>query len=357
MLENVQISDKAIFVTMDIESLYTNINQNKIIDIIEKLLSDNNNKNNFNNNSEFENNLNFINDNNINKLMIIDFLKFILKNNYIKFNDILVKQIHGIAMGTAVAPVLANIFLWYLETDLINSLKNSNPKLIPKYYFRYLDDVLFIWEESILDLKEFLIQYNKMDIDIKAIPKYNKTQMEFLDVIIYKNIDNKIKFKLHQKKLNKYLYVPFNSCHPQHTFKGIIKTELIRYVRNNSYLQDFLIIRRKFMRRLLQRGYPMKLLCRIFKEVKFENRNKYLIIKNKNEHNKKLIPFVLQYSSILKFMNIPHIIHDMWNKYILDNNQEEFNNENLEFIKNLKPLISWKQPSNLMVLINKFNNS
>jgi hypothetical protein len=60
----------------------------------------------------------------------------------------------------------------------------------------------------------------------------------------------------YQKAMNKYLYLPYPSHHPQHVFSGIIKGELIRYVKTNTYEKDYLKIAKQFKQRLLARGYP-----------------------------------------------------------------------------------------------------
>ena len=83
----------------------------------------------------------------------------------------------------------------------------------------------------------------------------------------------------YQKPLNRYLYIPFNSYHPNHSKRSFIKAELIRYVRLSSKVSDFLKIRDSFYNRLRNRGYPKWFLTEIFSEVSYNLRSSYLSVK------------------------------------------------------------------------------
>ena len=54
------------------------------------------------------------------------------------FNNEMYKQIDGVAMGSSLGPILANIFVGYLEFKLFSNIK------IPLIYTRYADDI-FVW--------------------------------------------------------------------------------------------------------------------------------------------------------------------------------------------------------------------
>jgi hypothetical protein len=78
----------------------------------------------------------------------------------------------------------------------------------------------------------------------------SQVQVEFLDLVIIKDMRVEgekvpIYVRTHQKVMNKYLYLPFSSHHPFHVFKGMIKGELIRYVKTNTYEADYLCYCRK----------------------------------------------------------------------------------------------------------------
>ena len=54
-------------------------------------------------------------------------LTYLLDNIYIRFGKKLYRQIVGIPMGTNCAPLLADLFLFCYESDVMTSLCDDNP--------------------------------------------------------------------------------------------------------------------------------------------------------------------------------------------------------------------------------------
>ena len=94
-----------------------------------------------------------------------------------------------------------------------------------------------------------------------------RNQCIFLDTVVYKEkrfketgtFDTKVYFKptdtlelLHKK-----------SHHPNHTFKGLIKSQILRYVRICNNKQDVMIACRKLFAALVRRGYSESFLRKI----------------------------------------------------------------------------------------------
>ena len=61
----------------------------------------------------------------------------------------------------------------------------------------------------------------------------------------------------------------YESFHPASSKKAFIKGELMRYARNNSTFCSFNDTRLLFWKRLCLRGYPVKFLLPIFREIKY----------------------------------------------------------------------------------------
>ena len=83
-------------------------------------------------------------------------------------------------MGSALAPVVANIFMGFYESKWLNEYKVNKPK----FYLRYVDDILaaFNKEQDSLNVFNFL---NKRHPNIKfTIQKQIKHSIAFLDVFI-----------------------------------------------------------------------------------------------------------------------------------------------------------------------------
>jgi len=69
---------------------------------------------------------------------LIDLLDTAAKNQLFLFNGNLYEQTDGVAMGSPLGPLLANVFMCSIEDKL-----NQDGKL-PSYYRRYVDDTFTI---------------------------------------------------------------------------------------------------------------------------------------------------------------------------------------------------------------------
>ena len=84
-------------------------------------------------------------------MFLLDTLKYVLKNNVFKFDNMIFTQTCGVAMGTRLAPALATIYLGDLEEAYMET-KTKQPLL----WVRYIDDIFTIWTYSIEEFYDFL---------------------------------------------------------------------------------------------------------------------------------------------------------------------------------------------------------
>ena len=75
--------------------------------------------------------------------------------------------------------------------------------------------------------------------NIKITWDISDKRFEFLDIAGYRH-RGRVVLKTHQKRLNSYLYIPFNSYHTLASKKGWISSELSRYIIHSSRRIDFL---------------------------------------------------------------------------------------------------------------------
>ena len=121
-----QIFQKKFLVSYNVISLFTNIPLQKTTDIGKNLI--------FNHNP----NLN-ITKKELNKLFL-----FATSQTHFIFNSTFYNQIDGVAMGSPLAPVLANIFIGFHESKWLNEYNLDKPK----FSLRYVDDILAAFDNE-----------------------------------------------------------------------------------------------------------------------------------------------------------------------------------------------------------------
>ena len=89
-------------------------------------------------------------------------LELVLTLNNFEFNGDNYLQIGGTAMGTRVAPSLANAFMNEFEELYVYSYETK-----PHTWKRYIDDVFCIWTEGAEELEKFVTHLNNCHESIK----------------------------------------------------------------------------------------------------------------------------------------------------------------------------------------------
>ena len=85
----------------------------------------------------FEHNLGL----NIIKAELKKLLEFATSGTYFLFQGTFYDQIDGVAMGSPLGPVLANLFMGYYETIWLNTFREG--EII--FYRRYVDDIICLF--------------------------------------------------------------------------------------------------------------------------------------------------------------------------------------------------------------------
>ena len=87
--------------------------------------------------------------------ILIELTELVLKNNIFEFSDKTYKPIHGMAVGTKFASPYAVLFMAALEGKILSKVKKK-----PSVWWRYIDNIFFIWEHGEESLKEFINEMN-----------------------------------------------------------------------------------------------------------------------------------------------------------------------------------------------------
>ena len=72
-----------------------------------------------------------------------------------------------------------------------------------------------VWTHTEEGLLRFINELNQKHKTIKFDFKYSKTKIEFLDVLVYKDINNKLQTTLYKKPTDCQSYLNANSEHPK----------------------------------------------------------------------------------------------------------------------------------------------
>jgi hypothetical protein len=198
-----------------------------------------------------------------------DATRFVLKNSFVQYDNGTYRQVSGTAMGTNCAVELANIYVTKF-IELSPQMDRWRPHI--RLWKRFIDDIFMIFTGSQQQLGAFLHWINNIHPSLRFTIKASRKSIDFLDVDIYRSPANTLQFKVFQKSLNRYLYLPIHSNHPWHCKTGFIKGELLRYARLSSTEKHFVEMKSLFFIRLQQRGYPASLLISKFREVQHASR-------------------------------------------------------------------------------------
>ena len=275
MIKKWRIPPQAYFFSMDVSSLYTNIPIEAGIKCVSQIFDK-------------------YPDPNRPDSELLQLLDLNLKRNDFAFNEKYYLQIKGTAMGKKFAPAYANIFMAAWEEGALASCP-----IKPMYYLRYLDDIFGIWTESEAEFREFVDKLNQFDPSIQLKAELEAQAISFLDTMVYKGVSfhkkRVLDIKVYFKKTDTHALLHYHSFHPRHTFRGLVKSQLLRFKRICSNFADWKEATNTLFQALKLRGY-----CRgHFREAWRDLQN----VKVQNETEEELIPFISTFSTNSLFYN------------------------------------------------------
>ena len=266
-IKKLHIPKNATLFTMDIDSLYINIDIPQGIQAIKNIFHKYPNKN----RPDKE---------------LIQLLEINLTRNDFEFNGEFFLQIKGTAMGKKFAPAYANIFMAEWETSALASCIKK-----PLYYYRYLDDIWGVWQHSEEDFDHFLITLNNHNESIKLKSTTSRTSVDFLDTTTYKGQDfqstNNLDIKAFFKETDTHALLHKSSHHPKHTYAGLVKSQLLRFHRICTQREDFRQATTTLFSALCTRGYSRSFLRKSLKTF----------LETKPQVVSTILPFIITYSA------------------------------------------------------------
>ncbi|MCP3929589.1 MAG: hypothetical protein GY705_10855, partial [Bacteroidetes bacterium] len=312
-------------VTLDVTSLYTQIDNDRGLTAAKKALDN------------LRSNPNVKPSNS----SIIELLKFVLTKNNFQFNGHNYLQLQGSSMGSRCAPAYANVFMGDFEDKYVYPYGDN---II--FWKRFIDDIFCLFqgtEDQILAFIDFL---NSWDDKIQFTANYSQKEVPFLDILV-KIENNQLTTDLYVKPTDSHNYLKFDSAHPAKCKQSIPYSQFLRVRRICSKLTDYDRHIKDMSTHFIRRGYPIDLLCPAAIKARRVDRNSLInpivsTVKNKSAERSILVTTFDPKSDPLK-----EIVHNNWNllgKSVTTHKLHERN-----------PLLAYRRPTNLKDLLVKAN--
>lgn len=166
-----------------------------------------------------------------------------------------------------------------------NSALQKCPKQ-PTTYFKYLDDIWGVRTDSKKEFQEFVDILNNHHKSIKLKPTLHESEVHFLDTTTFKRptfpTTRKLDTKDYFKETDSRALLHKTSFHPKHTFRGILRSQLLRFHRICTRITDQNKATKTLFQALQKRGYSRSFLKTIRKRTFTPYRSQH-----KPQHHRK----------------------------------------------------------------------
>jgi hypothetical protein len=134
-----------------------------------------------------------------------------LDQDFFQFNNKIYQQKEGLPMGAPFSPILSEIYIQNIEHSIIINIL-QNYKILG--YYRYVDDILLVYNKKIADISNTLKQFNEINPKLQfTIEKEKDNVINFLDITVIKNCNN-VQYGLYRKPTTTDIITHNTSCHP-----------------------------------------------------------------------------------------------------------------------------------------------
>ncbi len=201
-------------------------------------------------------------------------MKLVMYNNPIRFGDLIVKQLSGIAMGMLPAPTIANLYVAIYEHPHI---LQYIPQVV-LYPYHFIDNGLGIWlhdPDPKVDEKnwqEFQACLNNSGLRWIFSERSNKAV--FMDLQL-KVDGKKITSSLYAKPMALHLYIPPHSCHAPGVLSGLVFGNILCIHQLCSNVKVVVKEIKLLLHCLMDRGYQLSQPTPLFQQA-MDNAKAYL---------------------------------------------------------------------------------
>jgi hypothetical protein len=235
---------------------------------------------------------------------LIKLLDYVLKYNNFQFNGTNYLQVGGTAMGTKVAPSLANAFMDDFEHKHVYNYHNK-----PIFWKRYIDDIFCIWTKGQEELQLFVDHLNNCHNSIKFTVEKSTSHVNFLDTVISLD-NNRLISDLYTKPTDTHSYLRYDSAHHPRCKQGIPYGQFLR-IRRICHNDETYDQRAKEMtEHFIKQGYPNKLVTEAKEKAKTKTREELLNSTKKDTNSDDNLFLITTYQ--LEFSGIKDVVQKNW---------------------------------------------
>ncbi|XP_059046970.1 uncharacterized protein LOC131842461 [Achroia grisella] len=196
-LEHIKLNEKEILVSFDVESLFTNVPISECVELVKSKLQENN-----------------IPD----EYAIL--LEHCLTSGYLVYRNEYYLQVEGVAMGSPVAPVVANLWM-----EKIDNLAISTTAFPVKLWKRYVDDIFCILEGTETEVMQYLSYLNSIHTKSKFTVEIEKERsLAFLDIKVTVQKDGTLGHTVYRKPTHTDRYLHATSHHHPRHFDSVVSS-------------------------------------------------------------------------------------------------------------------------------------
>jgi len=160
---------------------------------------------------------------------MLNWYEVITKQNYFKNNENIILQEDGLAMCAPTSSIISELFLQYLEQTKLPHIAH---KLKLLNYFRYVDDVLIIFDSQHTDINKIANEFNALHPNIQFTEETEKhKKINYLDVTIHRQY-TQVNISIFRKPTYTDTLTPYTSNHPVQHKRAAIR---FLYNRLNTY--------------------------------------------------------------------------------------------------------------------------
>jgi hypothetical protein len=144
----------------------------------------------------------------LDKQMVV-LVRHVLTTTYFLYNGSFYDQKDGAAMGSPLAPVVANFYMEHFEEQAMSSATRK-----PTRWYRYVDDTFVVWPHGKTELHGFLQHLNNIHLNIKFTMEVEQNGcLPFLDVLVGRRPDRSLGHSVYRKSTHTELYLHAKSEH------------------------------------------------------------------------------------------------------------------------------------------------